>query len=703
MPRLLFFLFTALPAIALAQHAQKAISLAPMVVTATRSAQWSFDLPLSIDQLTSVAIREDQPLANMSEALVRVPGVIAQNRQNYAQDLQISSRGFGARSTFGVRGVRIYVDGIPATMPDGQGQVSHIDLGSSNRIEVMRGPFSALYGNSSGGVIAVFTENGKPGWNMQGDVETGSFGSIRTGLKVSGQQNGVNHVESVSRFSTDGYREHSAAQRTTGNAKLRFVLDDKSSLALVGNAVQMQEVDDPLGLSRTQFDANPRGVNASALLFNTRKSVDQQQIGLTYERHFDSDDNVQVKLYGGRRTTMQFQAIPLTAQTPPTSAGGVIDLQRQYSGIDFRLTRKCELAGKPCEWTFGASYDQLDEDRRGYENFIGATLGVQGRLRRDEANRVFNFDQYVQAQWEPHSRWLLAAGLRNSVIHFRSDDRYVTTGNGNDSGSVRYAAATPVLGVTHRLSPALNLYASWGKGFETPTFNELSYRSTSGTVTGLNFGLQAAKSEHAELGLKALIGTQATLNAALFHIDTDNELTVLTNSGGRSVYQNAGKTRRDGAELQFNTRWENGIELYAAYSWLKAEYAESFCSGACAVATRVAAGNRIPGMPRQSWFGELSWRHARSGFHAALETRYVSRVYVDDINSDTAPAYFAVNVRAGLEKKVGRWTGKLFARIDNLGDRRYAGSVIVNESNRRFFEPAPGRNFLAGASLAHQW
>lgn len=700
----LFFFFGALPAFAAAQQTPAAsVSLAPIVVTATRTAQWSFDLPLSIDQLSAADIRQDQPLMNLSESLVRVPGVVAQNRQNYAQDLQISSRGFGARSTFGVRGVRIYVDGIPATMPDGQGQVSHVDLGSADRIEVMRGPFSALYGNSSGGVIAVFTETGKPGLTLEGDAAAGSFGTARAGFKASGRHDRLSHVESFSRFATNGYRDHSTAARTAGNAKLRLALDDVSSLTLTGNAVQMRGVKDPLGLSRAQFETNPRGVDAAALLFNTRKSVDQQQLGLHFERSFGKSDNVQVLLYGGRRAAVQFLAVPVAAQAPPTSAGGVIDLERQYAGLNLRWTRKGQLASMPWEWTVGASYDRLHEGRRGYENFSGATLGVQGNLRRDEVNRVFNVDQYVQAQWEPHPRWLLAAGARHSTVRIRSDDRYIAAGNGDDSGGVRYRAVTPALGATYRYSPALNLYASWGKGFETPTFNELSYRSTAGTTTGLNFGLQPARSDHVEIGLKLQLAQYAYANAALFHVDTDRELTVLANSGGRSVFQNAGKTRRNGAEFRYERKWENGIGWLMAYSWLRAEYADAFCSGPCSAATLVASGNRIPGVPQKSWFGELSWRHARSGFHAALETRYVDQVFVDDRNSDAAPAYGVINVRAGLERKAGAWLWEMFARIDNLGNRRYAGSVIVNESNRRFFEPAPGRNYLAGASLAYRW
>ncbi|CAG9933331.1 hypothetical protein [Candidatus Nitrotoga arctica] len=295
-----------------------------------------------------------------------------------------------------------------------------VDLGSADRIEVMRGPFSALYGNSSGGVIAIFTEDGRPGLRLDVDAAAGSNGARRFGLKAAGQQGDVNYVAGISRFSTDGYRQPSAASRDTQNAKLRLALDDDALLTLVGNAVRMSGVQDPLGLSRTQLAVDPRGVDPGAIAFDTRKSVDQRQLGLSYERFFGAD-SLNFTLYGGQRNTQQFQAIPVAAQAAATSAGGLIDLARGYWGGDLRWNRRTTLAGGPLQWTVGISYDNLGEQRRGFQNFIGSTLGVQGALRRDEDNRVWNLDQYAQLQWQPNldSRWLLLAGLRNSMSYRR--------------------------------------------------------------------------------------------------------------------------------------------------------------------------------------------------------------------------------------------------------------------------------------------
>lgn len=674
-----------------------------IVITAYGVDQSSFDLPISIDRIDRAAIQDSAAKINLSEPLIRVPGVVAQNRQNYAQDLQISVRGFGARSTFGVRGVRLYADGIPATMPDGQGQTSNFDLGSADRLEVLRGPFSALYGNSSGGVISMVTEDGQPGFALSPFAQFGSYATTNTGLKASGEQGAVNYLANTSRFDTNGYRDHSAATRDTTNAKLRMALDMDSSVTLIANAVSMKNIQDPLGLARDTFESDPRSVHPNAILFDTRKSVRQQQLGLKYDKTLNREDSVNVMLYGGNRSTAQYQAIPVAAQAAPTSAGGVIDLSRRYSGADGRWIHRTNLGAGAVQWIVGINYDKLDENRRGYENFSGATLGVQGNLRRDEKNNVHNFDQYIQAQWESDARWLLEAGLRRSSISVRSKDHYIAVGNGNDSGSTRFRALSPVLGATFKSSDSVNLYASYDEGFETPTLNELSYRPGAGAPSGFNFDLKPSNSNNYEAGIKAFIGGNVRANLAVFHIDTKDEITVLSNSGGRSVFQNAGKTRRNGAELALDGAWPNGVGALLSYSVLRAVYAESFCSGACTPIMQVVAGNRIPGVPNQTFYGELSWQHKALGFTTALGGKYAGKIYVDDVNSDAASAYVVLSLRAGFEQKAGSWRLQEFLRLDNIGDHRYAGSVIVNEGNQRFFEPPPGRTYLVGVSGSYSW
>lgn len=674
-----------------------------IVVTPSRTEQTAFDLPVSVDRIDRDTIQNHTPKVNLSEPLKRVPGVVAQNRQNYAQDVQISVRGFGARSGFGVRGVRLYSDGIPATLPDGQGQTSHIDLASADRIEVLRGPFSPLYGNASGGVISVFTEAGQPGFALAPSFQWGSYGTSMAGLKASGEQDGIDYLVNASRFDTDGYRAHSAATRDTGNARWRMPWGAAGAVTLIANGVSMQDIQDPLGLSRPQFESAPRGVHANALLFNTRKSVRQQQLGLKYDRTLGPDDRVSLMLYGGDRSIEQYLAIPVAAQAAPTSAGGVIELARRYQGMDARWSHGAQPGEGGLGWTLGILYDRLDEDRQGYENFSGTTLGVRGNLRRDERNHVHNVDQYLQLQWEPEARWQIMAGLRRSSIRVRSQDHYISAGNEDDSGGIHYRTTNPAFGVTFKPSNTVHLYAAYGEGFETPTLNELSYRAGPDAPSGFNFDLQPSTSRHYEAGIKAFAADSARLNLAVFHVSTKNEITVLSSMGGRAVFQNAANTRRHGVELALESAWANGVGAVLSYTWLRAEYTQSFCSGACRPATQVYAGDRLPGVPDHALYAELLWRHPASGLTAAVEGNYTGRVYVDDVNSDAAPAYFVMNLRAGFEQKIRTWSWQEFARLDNIGDRQYAGSVIVNEGNQRFFESAPGRNYLIGVSASHAW
>src|SRR6058998_2270194 len=224
-----------------------------VVITATRQPQPSLEIPASVDRIYADEIREGRPQVNLSESLGRVPGIVVQNRQNYAQDLQIQSRGFGARSTFGVRGIRLIADGIPATMPDGQGQAATFALGSAERIEVLRGPFSALYGNAAGGVIAVETMDGPQVPTGEADLFFGSYRTWRSALKFGGQSPWMNAIGDVSRFETNGYRDHSAVTREHLNAKLKV-----GEVTVVANSLHQPDTQDPLGLTRAQLERDPR-------------------------------------------------------------------------------------------------------------------------------------------------------------------------------------------------------------------------------------------------------------------------------------------------------------------------------------------------------------------------------------------------------------------------------------------------------------
>ena len=674
-------------------------TLPQVTISATRSEASPFDVPAAVDVIDGARVRAAaRPEINLSESLALVPGLNARDRQNYAQDLQLSIRGFGARSTFGVRGVRLYVDGIPATMPDGQGQLSHIDLASAGRIEVLRGPFSALYGNSSGGVLQVFTEPGAGPPQVATSLAVGSDGLVRPGLRIIGSTPSLGYVVSANGIDTDGWREHSSASRDLLNARLDFNRTQDSGWTLVANATK-QRADDPLGLTRAQFDAAPRSADPAAILFDTRKTVTQEQLGLIHEHRLASGDRLRLMVYGGERATDQFQAIPVAPQLSPLHPGGVIGLERRYAGTDLRWTSQSTLSDGPLEVVAGLSYDRMEEQRRGWQNFVGTALGVQGALRRDEDNVVSNLDPYLQAVWKFAPRWSLTAGVRHSSVEFSSQDHYVVGPNGNDSGSLHYSATLPVAGLMFEWSPQVHVYAAMGRGFETPTFNELAYRPDGNP--GLNFNLQPSRSDNIEVGVKGRAPEgdrwRTDWSAALFQTSTRDEIVTQTNSGGRSTFQNAGTTRRRGLELAWGVALAPAWQFQLAQTWLEARYREAFatCTGTpCAAPNQVVPeGNRIPGTAQSTFAAELAWQQAR-GWQAGAEVRRSGKVYVNDANSDAAGSFVTLAVSAGYVFDFRGWNLSAAARIDNLLSRRYAGSVIVNEGNGRFFESAPDRSFV---------
>ncbi len=682
-----------LPLIAAAQAADEQT----MVVTAAPTTVSELDTPAAVSVVNGDEMRQAAPRVNLSESLGAVPGLQVQNRQNYAQDLQLSIRGFGSRSTYGVRGLRIYVDGIPATMPDGQGQTSNIDIGSVDTIEVLRGPFSALYGNSSGGVINVTSQTGTQPPTVEASSYYGSFGTWHYGMKATGavgdgsHAGDVDYTVSTNRFTTHGYRDHSGARKNLANARLGVRINDVSKLTLLLNSVDIK-ANDAGGLTADEWRDNPRQ-SPRGDQYNTRKNTRQTQAGLRYERQLSAQDDLSVMMYAGERETTQFQSIPRAPQLKPSHAGGVIDLTRHYQGIDTRLTHRGELL-VPVTLTAGLDYENMSERRKGYENFVmvnGAPqYGEQGALRRNERNLMWNVDPYLQTQWQLTDKLSLDAGVRYSSVWFDSNDYYITPGNGDDSGDASYHKWLPAGSLKYALTDAWNVYLSAGRGFETPTINELSYRSDN--QSGLNFGLKPSTNDTVEIGSKTRIGN-GLFTAALFQTNTDNEIVVDSSSGGRTSYKNAGKTRRQGMELGLDQQFGESWRLKAAWTWLDATYRTNVCDDAS------CNGNRIPGIARNMGYASFGYQ-PEQGWYAGSDIRYMSDIMANDENTAKAPSWTVVGLTTGYKWSYGRMDMDLFGRIDNLFDREYVGSVIVNESNGRYYEPAPGRNYGIGLNLA---
>ena len=634
---------------------------------------------------------------NLSETLKGVPGLQLNNRENYAQDLQISMRGFGARSTFGVRGIRLYVDGIPATMPDGQGQTSNIDLSSLDHIEVLGGPFSSLYGNSSGGTILTTTKEGEGRDSIQLGYSGGSHNKGRTDIVLQGgadKASEPSYVVSSSYFDTDGYREHSAAKKVLSNAKLTWDLEDGSKLNWIVNHVDIN-ADDPQGLTRAQWKENPKQQVPFLKQFDVRKEINQTQTGLTWSKPINDQHEINAMAYYGQRQVVQYQSIPSSTQVNPRHAGGVIDFSRDFYGTDLRWTGKDLLPNT--RFTAGLAFDYMDEDRQGYENFVLVNnqpqYGIRGNLRRDENNTLWNLDPYLQASWDFLPNWTLDTGLRYSNVHYESKDHYIVTDNGDDSGKTDYQKFLPSAALTWNITPEFSTYISYAKGFETPTFTEMAYPTVA--TSGINFDLNPATSDNYELGLKSQ-NRFGNFTAAIFQSETHNDIVSAESNNGRNTFRNADKTLRQGVELSWNKKLWRELTAQASYSFIDATFDADIPN--TDPAKVVAKGNYIPGVAKNQAFASLGWQ-PETGFNAGLDVRYIDKLYVDDLNSDAAPSYSVTSANVGYIWKNADWKMRTFARVDNLFDKDYVGSVIVNDGNGRFFEPADGANWSAGLSV----
>ncbi len=671
-----------------------------IVVTGSVAERLAFDAPYAIGVVGTEDLRRAGPMINLSEVMARVPGLVVANRGNYAQDLQISSRGFGARAGFGVRGLRLLADGIPASGPDGQGQVSHIDLAGAERIEVLRGPFSALYGNSSGGVISVFSAPVRRA-EAEAGLDLGSDGLRQWRAAVQTPLAGGWEIRAAgSAMDWQGYRPHGEAERRLASLRVGWRGATDTVIASAGH--YEQPADDPLGLKRADFDADPRQTAPEALTYDTRKRSTQDQLGVNW-RHRFADGTLrefEASAYAGRRSVTQWLAISRTTQDNPRHGGGVADVDRDYRGAQAQW----RWAWEAVDLLAGAAIEDQRDDRRGHENYLldGAgnpVYGVIGDLRRNEIDRARTRDLFTQAEWRFAPRWAASAGLRAGRVTLSADDRYLS--NGDDSGNLSFGYANPVLGLRWQAAPGLNLHVSAARGFEAPTLGELAYRPDG--TSGFNAALQPQKSRQLELGAKWRAGDTLDLDVALFETRVDDEIGIASNAGGRASYQNVGRTLRRGAELAAGWRPAPAWRTRGALTLLDARYRDDFrsCSGIPCPApdTTVPAGQRIAGTRRASAFAEASWRSAALG-EWGVEWRAAGRTAANDRNSDFAAGYALAALRWSHTLAVADGQRlELLVRVDNVFDRDHAGSLIVNDANGRFFETGAPRSAL----LALRW
>ncbi len=653
------------------------VVMEPVIVNATRIPSAVEQVPAAVTVIDAQEIQQGRPSATMEGVLRGVPGVFVQNRFNFAQDLRISIRGFGARSAFGIRGIQIYVDGIPQTLADGQSQVDDIDPETIARVEVLRGPVSALYGNASGGVIHITTREGTALPSVEAQTVLGEYGLWKTAVQGGGQSGRLNYFLNVAHLQADGFRDHAVAESWKINGKMRFEPDAASELTLLANGVYSPELQDPGGLTTAQADADPRQAAPTSLSFDTREEIANGRLGLVYRRALTPSQNVEAAAYHSRRDLDN--AIPYR----------FIELQRELFGGRVQYDISGAVAGVAQRLFIGLETQFQMDERRNFDNLDGNAGNL---LLLDQDEDVTNFGVFIQDDFKLNEKWRLLAGGRYDRVRFAVDDHLVA--DGDDSGTRTFDQATGRFGTMYALRTNMHLYANVAQSFETPTTTEIVNRPEGGG--GINPDIAPQRAVNYEVGLKGNLRDRLTYAAALFYIQLEDELIAFRDFTDRVYYRNAGESHRIGAELGVTLALAQGLHTRLSYTYLQAEFDQYLKNGVD------LAGNAVPGLPQHEFFGELLYEHPGGAF-MGVDVFYAADFFVDDENSLQSSAYALVNLRAGYRKQLGRWLIMPFLGVENLFDETYHGNVRINANGGRYFEPAPGVNAYAGLRLGYQW
>ena len=661
-------------AVAIAEDQTSATdTLDEIVVTATRIETRVRDVARSISVIDEQRIQNGTRQMELAEVLAGTPGLFLQNSNNFAQDLRISLRGFGARASFGIRGVRIFVDDIPETLPDGQAQVDSIDIGSAQSIEVLRGPASSLYGNASGGVIVVRSELGQASPYAEVRAVGGEFGQRRFQLKTAGEKDSLQYLLSANHQRTDGYRDHSAAEGEQVTGRIAVDLSQRSRLTLSVNHTDQPVADDPGGITRAQAIADPASARDLNVQFDTGESLSQQKVGVVFRHTTDAGEWMFRNYYVWRDFDNRL----------PFTSGGAVSFDRFFygGGLQYRTV----VAGlDDLNIVAGFDVDRQDDDRRRFDNLDGVVTD----LVFDQNERVSAQGLYVHGQYALGRAWSLSAGVRFDDIEFAVDDRFLL--DGDDSGRYELQETSPSLGLNYSVGQSV-IFAALSTSFESPTSTELANPDGTG---GFNENLRAQTARSVELGFKTS-ANDFYLEFAVFRLDIDDELVPFEVPAfpGRTFFANAGESTRKGIEA--GLEWQNDRGLSAGLSLTYSDFSfDRFTDDSGAD----FSGNRLPGVPRHLAYANIAFDRG-AGWFGLAEVTYAGSFYADNANTTKTDSYVLSNLRLGFRLARDRWQSSVFVGVNNLLDEFYFDNVRPNAFGGRYFEPAPPRSVYAGFSV----
>lgn len=649
--------------------------LEEVIVTATRLPTEANRLPFAVARVEREEIQVARQQLGLDEALAGVPGVFFQNRYNFAQDLRIAIRGFGARADFGIRGIRLVADGIPLTLPDGQGSVDSIDLGSAESIEVLRGPFSAVYGAASGGVILIRSEEGPAEPFASARLNSGSYEFGEAQLKTGGQAGDFNYLANVSAMRLDGYREHSETERYLLNARMRHRFDERTKLTVVVNAVDSPQADDPGGLTAAEAAADPRQAAPRNVQFDAGESLDQQSLGAALSTSYSGGAEMLLHAHLVNRDFSNRLPFDVNAN----GQGGSVDLGRRFHGLGGRWTLPFAAGAR---LVVGAEYAAQRDRRVRFAN----NFGVLGPLTTDQDEDVTDYAAFVQAMWPLGERLTANAGLRYDELDYSVRDRLGLGGSGDAS----FSALSPMAGASWAFSENATIYGNVSRSFDPPATTELANPEA---ATGFNQALDEQTATNFEVGVKGEENGYR-YELAMFHIAVDDAIVPFElAASGQTFYENAGSSRHEGIETSASRALTDSLDLSLSYTW--SDFTFDRFEG---LDGAVHDGNRIPGIPRHLVQGELHWQ-PRAGWFGAFDVLHASSFYADNANRVEAGDYTVANLRFEYRWEGSRYEVAPFAGVNNLFDENYSGNVRLNAIFGRYYEPAPGRNVFAGIEV----
>ncbi len=651
--------------------------LAPITVDSSRIERSWTETPAALGVVDTRDAQQGRQQLQLDESLNRIPGLFLQNRFNFAQDLRISIRGFGARSAFGIRGVKLIVDGIPETLVDGQAQTDIVDLTAIEQIEVIRGPSSALYGNATGGVIDIETFD-PPDYPLRRlRLDAGSDGYHRQSAQAGHQHENWGYFLSAYNLGYDGFREHNESDKRLLNGKFNVRVLDDATLRTVVRLLDAPDTQDPGALTRAEAIADPSQARQANIDLDSRQSAEQQTLGLVLDNPLGANQNLRARLFYTHRDFVQYL---------PFGGSGVVAYDRAFFGGGLQWTRGGTLFGFDNQLTAGVDLEFQHDDRQRFDN----VAGDKGAMTFDQKEQAESIGLFVQNVLSLSNRLDLTTGLRFDDISFEIEDAFVQGGNPDDSGERSFSEFSGTLGMSYAVRPNQNLYATIGTAFETPTFTEFADPDGTG---GFNPALQPQEAINYEIGARGFVGTRMRYELALFRVEVDDELVVFQSAGGRDFFENSGESRRQGVEAQLVWDLTANLSATGAFTYSDFEF-EQFRN-----TNGSFGGSRLPGIPESQFFGELAYRVPGRGFVIA-DFQVYDELFADNANQVRVAGYGVANLRIGMEEQLWQRTLTLYAGVNNVLDEDYFSNIRINAFGGRFFETAAGRNLYVGAKLS---